>query len=66
MRRFYFAQISKYNLEEWYPALEKLAEERKIQKGIRSFKFNKSISNLHLLMLSKYRVHSEDSFLSAE
>jgi len=36
MRRFYFAQISKYNLEEWYPALEKLAEEQKIQKGIRS------------------------------
>eukprot|EP01112_Ceratiomyxa_fruticulosa_P016773 TRINITY_DN5113_c0_g1_i1.p1 TRINITY_DN5113_c0_g1~~TRINITY_DN5113_c0_g1_i1.p1 ORF type:complete len:432 (+),score=77.67 TRINITY_DN5113_c0_g1_i1:1923-3218(+) len=30
LRRFYFCQITKYNLEEWYPSIEKLVQDSKL------------------------------------
>ncbi len=33
MRRLYTAQITKYNLEEWYPKMEQVAAELGLTKG---------------------------------
>eukprot|EP00026_Physarum_polycephalum_P008888 Phypoly_transcript_08991.p1 GENE.Phypoly_transcript_08991~~Phypoly_transcript_08991.p1 ORF type:complete len:432 (+),score=83.01 Phypoly_transcript_08991:128-1423(+) len=33
MRRFYVSQITKYNLEEWYPAVEQLAAKMTVAQG---------------------------------
>ena len=34
MRRFYVSQITKYNLEEWYPAVDELATKLNVAKGL--------------------------------
>eukprot|EP00005_Dracoamoeba_jomungandri_P009686 CAMPEP_0174269118 /NCGR_PEP_ID=MMETSP0439-20130205/39947_1 /TAXON_ID=0 /ORGANISM="Stereomyxa ramosa, Strain Chinc5" /LENGTH=401 /DNA_ID=CAMNT_0015357715 /DNA_START=44 /DNA_END=1246 /DNA_ORIENTATION=- len=51
MRRFYTAQITKYNIEHWYPSLEELAKKNNYEKGYTSKTIFLKLSDEELKLL---------------